>query len=54
MFLEWTFCDLQTVKVDFLSSQNLLAATVFTKEVNHASTVTNISMKISIVKIVCK
>ena len=26
----------------FLSSQNLLAATVFTKEVNHATTVTNI------------
>ena len=29
-------------KVDFLSSQNILVATVFTKEVNHASTVINI------------
>ena len=31
-----------TVKVDFLSSQNLFAATVVTKEVNHANTVINI------------
>ena len=32
MILEWTFCDLLTAKVDFLSSQNLLTATVLTKE----------------------
>ena len=42
MILEWTFCHLLTVKVDFLSLQNLLTAIVFTKEVNHANTVTNI------------
>ena len=32
IILEWRFCDLLTVKVDFLSSQNLLVATVYTKK----------------------